>query len=266
MPKMWIILALLFAAGTVFRLFRPQIKGWSGETLLHALLKRKLDRTKYKILHDIMLPTPDGTTTQIDHIVVSQWGVFVIETKTYSGWIFGDAQSPQWTVTHFRRKDKFQNPLRQNYKHLATLSDCLGIPKECFKTIVAFSGEAVFKTEMPEEVMLIGNVPGYILAKSATPLFAPGQVPEIAEAILEWQDSLSHKRKAAHVENLRKNHPDRKVHPVLPPQRETGTGADDSNPPLCPKCGAEMVRRTRKSDSGAFWGCPNFPKCRGILQ
>ena len=59
--------------------------------------------------------------TQIDHIVISQWGIFVIETKTYSGWVFGDAKSAQWTVSHFRRKDRFQNPLRQNYKHIGSV-------------------------------------------------------------------------------------------------------------------------------------------------
>ena len=268
MTRLYTILILLFVATVLVKMFRPYIKGWFGEMLLHNLLKVKLDGEKYHILHNIMLPTEDGATTQIDHIIVSQWGVFVIETKTYSGWIFGDAKSPQWTVTHFRRRDRFQNPLRQNYKHLATLSECLGIPMEYFKTIVAFSGEVTFKTEMPPEVMFIGDVPGYIQRCSQQPIIKTDQVPEVVEAILAWQQSLSRERKAAHVDNLRKNHP-----PSAPTQRQPFSLPDssaeettESEAPTCPKCGAPMVFRTRKSDGGSFWGCSNYPKCRGIRQ
>lgn len=210
MKRIIIYLLIIVAVQVLLALlkkFRPIIKGWFGETLLDRLLRHKLDPARYRILHNIMLPTDDGTTTQIDHIVVSQWGVFVIETKTYSGWIFGDARSPQWTVSHFRRKDRFQNPLRQNYKHLATLSECLGIPLELFKTIIAFSGEAQFKTEMPPEVLHFCDVADYILAQSTETLIPPEQVPEVANVILEWQGTLSRTQKASHVKNLRKTHP-----------------------------------------------------------
>ena len=246
-------------------LTRAQIKGWLGETVLDKLLKVKLDGAKYRILHNIMLPTDVGATTQIDHIVVSAWGIFVIETKTYSGWVFGDAKSAQWTVSHFRRKDRFQNPLRQNYKHIATLSECLGISEDFFKTIVAFCGETVFKTQLPPEVMLFGDVPDYIHKQSVDAIIKAEQVPEIVDVIKEWQATLSRERKAAHVANLRKNHPtpEKPHHNVL---RSSISGKEEEETiPSCPKCGAAMVRRTRKSDGGQFWGCPNFPKCRGIL-
>lgn len=177
-------------------LTRAQVKGWLGEKVLNSLLKAKLDSDKYRVLHDIMLPTDDGVTTQIDHVIVSEWGIFVIETKTYAGWIFGDAGSAQWTVSHFKRKDRFQNPLRQNYRHIATLSECLGISKEYFKTVVAFCGDAVFKTQMPSEVMLFGDVPDYILRQSTEAIIRVEQVPEIVDAILEWQSSLSRERKS----------------------------------------------------------------------
>lgn len=266
MTKAYLIIAILFIIGTVFRLFRPQIKGWFGEMVLNSLLKAKLDRTKYRILHNIMLPTDDGATTQIDHIVVSEWGIFVVETKTYSGWVFGDVRSPQWTVSHFKRKDRFQNPLRQNYKHIATLSECLGISESYFKTIVAFCGETVFKTPMPPEVMLFGDVPDYIHKQSVNAVIKAEQVPEILDAIQEWQATLSRERKAAHVANLRKNHPapgmprhEVRQSPMIGEKEEEAV-------PSCPKCGAAMVRRTRKSDGGQFWGCSNYPKCRGILK
>ena len=258
-PLLPVILFFGIAFGllALIKAFKPQIKGWFGETALDGFLRLKLDSARYRILHDIMLPTDEGTTTQIDHIVISRWGIFVIETKTYSGWIFGAARDPQWTVTHFKRKDRFQNPLRQNYKHLATLSECLGIPLDYFKTVIAFSGEATFKTAMPPEVLHFRDVPDYILRQSTTPLIPPEQVPEVESVILEWQQSLTRDQKSSHVQNLRKTHPQ-------PPPAPVSSAPSPDTPPACPKCGAPMVLRTRRSDGGTFWGCSRYPSCRGI--
>ena len=198
--------------------------GAAGEWLLHVLLSMKLDKARFRILRNIMLPTEDGATTQIDHVVVSQGGVFVIETKTYgnngkgnrpgSCWIFGNAADREWTACYPRgRKFRFQNPIRQNFKHIATLSECLGIPKECFKSVVAFAGMAKFKTEMPPDVMHTRDVPDYILAHSSADVIKPEQISEVAEAILSWQATLTRERKAAHVANLHKKHPATRTKP-----------------------------------------------------
>lgn len=66
------------------------------------------------------LDTPDGTT-QIDHVFLSPFGVFVLETKNMRGWIFGSENQAQWTQQIFKQRFKFQNPTRQNYKHLKAL-------------------------------------------------------------------------------------------------------------------------------------------------
>ncbi len=248
------------------RWFRSERKGCLGETLLHQFLCEKLDNQQYLILNDIMLPTEDGTTTQIDHIVVSQWGVFVIETKTYSGWIFGSEYDAQWTVTHGNRKDSFQNPLRQNYKHIATLSECLGISKEYFKTVIAFCGESEFKKDMPNEVMLFGDVADYIKEHSVETIIPPEQVHEVADTILEWYASLNEKQKIEHVYNLRKTHEPQEINQ----EKLNITLNDDSTSNdkkiFCPRCGAPMVLRKRKVDGLPFWGCSQFPKCRCIVN
>jgi len=259
------IFCIILAAG-IIKLFRPQIKGWFGETLLHRHLQFHLDKKLYIVLHDIMLPTDDGTTTQIDHIIVSQWGVFVIETKTYSGWIYGDEYEPQWTVVHFNRKDRFQNPLRQNYKHIATLSERLGISKEYFRTVIAFSGESKFKTEMPQEVMLFGDVVDYIKEHSVETIIPPEQVKEVADTILEWQASLSEKQKVEHVQNLQKMHePQEAIQEKLNIILNDDSSSSDKKL-FCPRCGAPMVLRKRKADGLPFWGCSQFPKCRCIVD
>lgn len=112
-------------------------KGWRGEvqgTLAHRLL---LDIQVYRALNDVTLPTSDGTT-QIDHVLVSRYGVFVIEAKNMEGWIFGNENSVQWTQNLYGKKYRFQNPLRQNYRHTRTLAEFLSLPHEKFHSVVMF--------------------------------------------------------------------------------------------------------------------------------
>jgi len=60
---------------------------------------RNFDPSRYRHFHGLYLPRPDGKgTTQIDHIVVSRYGIFVIETKNYRGWIFGSEKQRDWTT------------------------------------------------------------------------------------------------------------------------------------------------------------------------
>ena len=82
--QLWVL--VLIAA--IFKLFAPQIKGFMGEKSVAFFLSR-LDPAKYKIINNIMLQV-GGKITQLDHVVVSNYGIFVIETKNYQGWIMGD--------------------------------------------------------------------------------------------------------------------------------------------------------------------------------
>ena len=52
---------------------------------------------EYYRLNNITLPLANGGSTQIDHIIVSVHGIFVIETKNYKGWIYGNEKQRQWT-------------------------------------------------------------------------------------------------------------------------------------------------------------------------
>ena len=102
----------------------PSRIGARGERAVAGRLRDGLPE-EYRILNDTYLPLPDGTTTQIDHIVICQYGIFVVETKTYSGWIFGNENSAKWTQTIYHCKHSFQNPIRQNYRRICALSDNL---------------------------------------------------------------------------------------------------------------------------------------------
>jgi restriction system protein len=86
----------------------PEVKGWIGEKTTSFRMALKLDSAMYRRVDNVIVPTSTGTT-QIDHIVVSPFGVFVIETKNMKGWIFGGADQGTWTQTLYREKHKFQN-------------------------------------------------------------------------------------------------------------------------------------------------------------
>ncbi|WP_417362527.1 nuclease-related domain-containing protein [Gallaecimonas pentaromativorans] len=146
----WWLWLLLFALAFIKRQYHsPSAKGRRGEARLASRLQ-KLGQP-YRQFHDVTLRFGDGTT-QIDHLLVSPFGVFVIETKNYQGWIFGGEKQRYWTQSLYRTKTRFQNPLNQNYKHCLAVEALLGLAKGEAISLVAFVGEATFKTALPDNV------------------------------------------------------------------------------------------------------------------
>jgi len=132
--QFWWLIPLLIL-GSVLK--TPWFKGLLGEWLVKVSAKYLLDKDVYHAIHNVTLETSDGTT-QIDHIFVSRYGIFVVETKNYKGWIFGSEHQAMWTQRIFKVSHKFQNPLRQNYKHLKALEATLNVPLDrC--TLLSFS-------------------------------------------------------------------------------------------------------------------------------
>lgn len=134
-----------------------------AEKMVVRNLAHTLNLKKYYIFNNLMLETTEGSSTQVDHVVVSPHGIFVIETKNYSGWIFGNKKGKVWTQTLPNNKHTFQNPFRQNYKHIKTLETYLPfIHADSFKTVIVFSRRSEFKTEKPEGVVYIDQISQYI--------------------------------------------------------------------------------------------------------
>ncbi len=126
-----------------------------GEASVHKVIVNNFPPPQYHLLNNLTIPIQDGTT-QIDHILISTKGVFVIETKDYSGWIFGDEKSKQWMQVIYRVKSRFQNPIHQNYLHAKTIEQLLDfLPKEQIHPIVVFTGSAQFKTSVPKGVVYL---------------------------------------------------------------------------------------------------------------
>ncbi len=147
LAQVWYLVPLLL----IVSVFKSRwLKGVFGEFLVNRLLS-KLPESDYTLIKDVTLPTNDGTT-QVDHIVVSRYGIFVVETKNMKGWIFGSARQKQWTQKIYRHSSKFQNPLHQNYKHIKALETLLGCNEEHLHSVIVFIGDSTFKTEMPPNV------------------------------------------------------------------------------------------------------------------
>lgn len=156
-------------------------KGVFGEFIVNFSAKLMLDKNEYHLLKNVTLPTEDGTT-QIDHVIVSVYGIFVIETKNMKGWIFGNPKHRTWTQKIYKHTSKFQNPLHQNYKHVKTLESLLGLTDQQVHSVVVFVGDSTFKTDMPPNVTYGGGYVRYIKSKTARVL-TPIEVEDIVAKI-----------------------------------------------------------------------------------
>ena len=119
---------------------------------------------------------------QIDHVFLSPYGIFVLETKNMSGWIFGSEKQAQWTQKLYKRTFKFQNPLRQNYKHLKALEATLGVNPEHLHSVITFVGGSTFKTEVPANVTQGIGFIRYIKSFQQ-PLFSAAEVDAMLQAL-----------------------------------------------------------------------------------
>lgn len=135
------IIILAFVLLMIIQHYIPQIRGYLGEKQVRNQLS-SLPSEQYKPIYNVMLRTEKGDTTQIDHIVLSIYGIFVIETKNYSGLITGTENAAKWTEHMYKKKYPFQNPIRQNYGHIKALENLLGLEKDNFISIITFTEQA----------------------------------------------------------------------------------------------------------------------------
>lgn len=132
---------------------KNRYKGWDGELTVKLGQWLSLNKKTYHVFNNVTLPNFGGGTTQTDHIIVSIYGIFVIETKNMKGCIYGNENDPKWTQIVFIKRYPFQNPLRQNYKHIKTISEILKIPENKFHSIIFFIGSCKLQRNMPENVL-----------------------------------------------------------------------------------------------------------------
>jgi len=227
-------------------------KGVIGEWQVNLLIKLFLDKNEYHLIKNVTLPTDDGTT-QIDHIIVSKYGIFVVEAKNMKGWIFGSENQKQWTQQIYKHKSKFQNPLHQNYKHVKMLEATLDIESnsknDSIFSVIIFIGDSTFKTKMPENVRFARGGIEYIKSKTNV-VFTNEEVADITAQVEKGLLERGFKTNRQHI-----------THVKAIVERKTGSKT-------CSQCGAEMVLRqaTKGKNAGnEFWGCSSFPSCKNIV-
>ncbi|MEW9672866.1 NERD domain-containing protein [Ammoniphilus sp. 3BR4] len=224
----------------------PKFKGYLGERAIQRKL-RSLGR-KYIVLNDIMIPTSEGKTSQIDHIILSPYGVFVIETKNYQGWIFGKDQQQYWTQTIYKRKEKLFNPVWQNKGHIKALQDLLNdFPTIAYHSIIVFGNQATLKIETKYHVINASQLVSTILTYRNVNL-THDDIHSIHQHILS-KNQTDRKLRKEHVTSIHKN----KMEKTLKVAEL-----------ICPRCEGELVER--KGKYGSFHGCSNYPKCRYVVK
>ena len=235
------MLILLILVICVFvHLFRN--KGKAGERNVSFRLSRL--PSEYKVINNLQLKFGNWTS-QIDHVVVSPYGVFVIETKNYTGIITGGENSAEWTKNMYGNKYGFHNPIFQNESHIKAIRKCLGdygslriIP------IVAFSNKSKLRVKLESKTVVYFSQLRRTIRAYREVCISDVQVTEIYNKLHEANvEDRGFKR--AHVKDVK---------------AQSAKAEQKIRDGVCPRCGGELVER--RGQYGRFWGCSNYPKCK----
>ena len=224
----------------LLKIYYPILRGLIGEFKVKQKLKQ-LPKKEYIVLNDIMLEDENGTH-QIDHIVISQYGIFVIEMKNYYGLIIGNEYKPTWHQYLGKKKSTFKNPIHQNYGHVKVLEKVLNLDNTVFIPIVCFSDQVELKIETKSIVVELSY-----LIKTIKSFYKVGLDKDITIVAntLESLNIIDKDKRKQHIKNIKIKIKEDKL-------------KEDNM--ICPKCGNKLVLRNGKY--GTFTACSNYPKCK----
>lgn len=236
-PWLWIFVALDI-------LLYVNYKKWIGKAG-EFWVKRELKKLPkdYFIINDVMVKTSDNKTHQIDHIIVSKYGIFVIETKQYNGYIKGNDYDKRWMIKSGNKRFYVNNPLHQNYGHVKSLHEILNISEEKFISLVCILSRAKVSVKSNNVTRIYDLLEKIYSYKE--------EIIENTNELYEIINNLNIKDK-----NERKNH--------VRNAKLIKNNKDEEFKDRCPRCGGELIKRNGKY--GEFMGCSNFPKCRYITK
>lgn len=234
-------------------IFDADLKGKAGE----KFTSNKLEWINFlgfkgKVLRNIYIPKDNGETSEIDLVYITKKGIFVIESKNYSGYVFGSEDNQYWTITlnagHGKTvKNKLYNPIKQNKTHIKWLKEFLNEDIQTISAIVFSDRCKLKKTEIERRndlfvinrkdlTFAIGK--RFLLLKDC---LTEEKIDDIYSK-LEKLTNVNQETKQKHIEDINANLTKK-----------------------CPKCGGELVLRTASKGPNAgskFYGCSNYPKCK----
>lgn len=264
-------------------IFDADYIGRRGEKLTERELKMvSLFGRKGKTLRNLYVPKDNGETSEIDVVYITQKGIFVFESKNYSGWIFGDEKGSCWTVSLPNgQKNRFYNPIKQNKTHVKWLRRFVGEQVPLFSVIV-FSERCALKKVTVEspDVHVIQRDRTYATVREIWDSHEDALSEDEVAALYEKLRPLTNADealKAAHVADIERKYkqPKEKLVPTETKAPEAEKAETESarpaevSAPVCPKCGKPLVLRTAKKGANVgkqFYGCSGFPQCRYIQQ
>lgn len=251
----------MFFAFWGYRVYRssPKQKGKDGELQVSKILSN-LPIDEYTTMNDVVLNTTHGTT-QIDHIVISKYGIFVIETKNYRGEIHGNDNKQQWKqvikteVTYrsnpwktytYITKNEFYNPVRQSLGHVSQVKKLLpDTPKEVIVPMVVFSDKASL-VGVDSDIHVIHSFRSIERILSHTTPYLTDQEVEKAIRVLSEENVRDIVNDNVHTQNVRK-------------AREYNNNKIYTEG-ICPRCGKPLVYKHGRY--GDFYGCSGYPECK----
>lgn len=281
-PLFYVLMGLLLLRG-VYRIKRPAIRGAIGEWMVN----RKLTKlgAEYRVFTDIYVPNGESGYTQVDHIVLSPYGVFVIETKHYSGWIYGSERQKNWTQVIYKRKERLYNPIWQNYEHIQSLKDYLHKEELGVHSIIVFSSDSTFKFKDPFETAFVIHIKELIRViknynETVYTEFELNHMNLLLEKLCIADKQEKRRVKKAHIHSVKSKQREQKQRQSVNSNANQKTASKGSaqvkmkkqvdvmNPIIsignCPRCASELV--LRKGKFGEFKGCSAYPRCRYTLK
>ncbi len=236
MFKLTVILIVLFF------LFRKKIRsflkreklGAQGEKEVASYL-RKLP-SEYRVVNHFTV-NYNQITSQIDHAVISRYGIFVIETKNIAGSIYGQDNAENWTQYLHNHNHTFHNPLKQNVSHLIALEKYLKIDREKLIPVVVFTNRSILKVTTSQNVIKSSDLISFI--KCYDKILLTEDEKNLAYSKILLCDSF--------VGNLIGKFK------IIQNQKEKQHRLEQG---LCPKCGGKLKKRTGKY--GVFLDAPTI--------
>lgn len=185
--------------------------GEFGEYLITYALENNNISGYLKVLKNLYIPIGYGKTTEIDVIMIHRKGIFVFESKNYSGWIFGSRNDRYWTQSlKGGQKNRFYNPILQNQTHINALSRILKIDSDKFISMIIFSERCTLK-KVPEDeqnlmIMKRKDVVDNTNAKLFSlddRIFTEKEVDELYEKLKMYSD-VNEEIKQKHINDFKK--------------------------------------------------------------
>ena len=247
-------------------------KGRFGEYLTYKGLKSLKGYKRF--LFNVYIPKDDGTFTEIDAIMLHESGIYVFESKNYSGWIFGSETQKNWTQTLRTEQNKtykstFLNPIIQNKVHIKWLQNYLHDNSTLpFYSYIVFSERCELKkvtlTSGDHFVVKREDIKFAVSAKASKTgkLLTPSKIEALFKQLYPLTQ-VNSSIKASHIQNIQSKYHE----PVSAKTAVQSTPVQKETIKVCPRCGKNMVLRTAKKGANAgqrFYGCSNYPNCRYI--